>query len=163
MARLVLTDASSLVGLARVGGIGWLRALFGRLEMTPAVHRELAAAGGPEPAIARALDEGWLVRRPKDPVGRPLAPHLGPGEWSTLLAARQHPGPVLVLMDDRLARREARAAGVNVAGTAAVVGMARSRGLIPSARDVFEALLQSDFRISREVIREVLDQVEPTL
>lgn len=52
---------------------------------------------------------------------------------------------------------------MNVAGTAAVVGMARSRGLIPSARDVFEALLQSDFRISREVIREVLDQVEPTL
>jgi len=128
--------------------------------MTAAVFRELATAGGPEPAVARALERGWLVRRRTDRGGPARPPHLGPGEWSTLLAARRHDGPVLVLMDDRLARREARAQGLSVAGTAAVVGMARTQGLIPSARDVFEALLRSDFRISPEVIQEVLDKVE---
>lgn len=160
MARLVLTDTSPLIGLARVDGIDWLRRLFGRIEMTAAVFRELAPTAEPEAAIARAVGQGWLVRRVKDPGGPPRPPHLGPSEWSTLVVARQHEGPVLVLMDDRLARREARARGLTVAGTAAVVGMARARGLIPSARNVFEALLQSDFRISREVIREVLDRVE---
>lgn len=160
MARLVLTDASPLIGLARVDGIDWLRRLFGRVEMTAAVFRELAPAAGPEPVIARAVDQGWPVRRAQDLGGPPRPPHLGPGEWSTLVAARQREGQVLVLMDDRLARRETRARGLTVAGTAAVVGMARARGLIPSARNVFEALLQSDFRISREVIREVLERVE---
>jgi predicted nucleic acid-binding protein len=32
MARIVLTDASSLIGLARVDGLIWLAALFARLH-----------------------------------------------------------------------------------------------------------------------------------
>ncbi len=63
----------------------------------------------------------------------------------------------LVLMDDRLARRETRAAGLSVAGTAAVIVMAQRRGLVASARKVFEKLLQSDFRISAKVIQAALD------
>ena len=37
---------------------------------------------------------------------------------------------------------------LRVATTAALIGMAQTRGLIPCARSVFEALLQSDFRTS---------------
>jgi predicted nucleic acid-binding protein len=37
--------------------------------------------------------------------------------------------------------------------------MAKSRGLIPSAKQVFERLHASDFRISAEVIRTVLQRV----
>ncbi len=159
MARLVLTDASPLIGLARIDGVAWLRDLFGQIEMTPAVFQELTGAGEPERAILRACEEGWLVPRSQSPGARPRPAHLGAGEWTTLLAAGEHRGPVLVLLDDRLARREARAQGLTVAGTAAVVGMARSQGLIPSARNAFEALLQADFRISREVLREILEQV----
>ncbi len=127
--------------------------------MTPAVFQELAAAEGPERAIVQAMEEGWLVSRGKDTGERPRPPHLGAGEWTTLLAAGEHQGPVLVLVDDRLARREARVRGLTVAGTAAVVAMAQSQGLIPSARDAFEALLRADFRISQEVILEVLHRV----
>ena len=53
----------------------------------------------------------------------------------------------------------AREHGIAVAGTAAVIGQARVRGLFPSARDIFERLLQGDFRIAPEVIRTVLRQV----
>ena len=161
MARLVLTDVSPLIGLERVDGLGWLRSLFGTVEMTRSVYRELAGIKGPEPRIAAAIAEGWLVAREHDPEGSARPPHLGAGEWTTILAARDHDGPCLALIDDRLARREARVAGVQLAETAAVIGMAHSRGLIPSAREVFERLLRSDFRISPHVIREVLRRVEP--
>ena len=67
---------------------------------------------------------------------------------------------VLLLLDDRLARREAKAQGLSVAGTAAVVGLAQRRGVIDSARHVFESLLRSDFRIAPEVIRAVLEEIE---
>ena len=155
MALLVLSDASPLVGLSRIGGVDWLRELFGTVEVTSAVREEVER-GRVEPAIAEALDQGWLRTRPGQPLGdRPS--HLGLGEWSTIVAAREHTGPVLVLLDDRLARREAQAAGLNVAGTAAIVGLARRRGLIESARDVFEQLLRSDFRIAPEVVRAVLE------
>lgn len=155
LAALVLTDASPLVGLSRVGGVDWLRQLFGTVEMTPAVREELERRSL-EPAIASALNQGWLRTRPGQPLGD-CPSHLGPGEWSTIVAARENTGPVLVLLDDRQARREARAASLSVAGTAAIVGLARRRGLIESARDVLEQLLQSDFRIAPEVVLAVLE------
>jgi predicted nucleic acid-binding protein len=41
MARLVLTDASPLIGLARVDGLAWLGALFGVVWMPPEIRREV--------------------------------------------------------------------------------------------------------------------------
>lgn len=76
--------------------------------------------------------------------------------WSTLRAAVSFKARTLLLLDDRLARREARALGMEFIGTAAIIAMAPRHGLIPSARDVFEALLQSDFRLSPAVIRAAL-------
>jgi len=47
-----------------------------------------------------------------------------------------------------------------VVGIAGVIGMAQQQGLIPSAHTVFEQLLQSDFRISRDLIEAVLSRIE---
>ncbi len=41
MDRLVLTDASLLIGLARVDGLAWLGALFGVVWIPPEVRREV--------------------------------------------------------------------------------------------------------------------------
>ncbi len=110
-----------------------------------------------EAAILDAMDRGWIIPLAEEPPGPERPPHLGDGEWTTILAAREHEGPVLVLLDDRLARREAKTRGLRVAGTAAVVGLAQRQGIIESARDVFESLLRSGFRIAPEVIRAVLE------
>ena len=60
-------------------------------------------------------------------------------------------------MDDRAGRVTAVEQGLRVAGTAAIVAMAKQRRLIPSARTIFEQLLQMDFRLSAEVIRAALE------
>jgi predicted nucleic acid-binding protein len=60
------------------------------------------------------------------------------------------------LLADRLARREARRAGLKFVGVAAVIGMAELQGRTPSARAVIDQLLQTDYRISQSVIDDVL-------
>ena len=160
-AVLVLTDASPLVGLSRVGGVDWLRELFGTVAMTRTVRSEIEG-GGLEPQIVAVLDQGWLRTNPDHPELGERPSHLGSGEWSTIVAAREHRGPVLVLLDDRLARREALAAGLTIAGAAAIVGLARRQGIVESARDTFEQLLHSDFRMAPDVVRAVLEQTEPS-
>ncbi len=157
MARLVLSDASPLIGLARVEGIDWLHHMFGAVELTPAVMRELEADDRIEPAIVSGLELGQLKVRSSEAPGPDSASHLGHGERSTIRAALDHQGSVLVLMDDRLGRREAKSLGITVAGTAAIITMAARRGLITSARTVFDRLLASDFRIAPSVIRAALD------
>lgn len=160
MARYVLTDASPLIGLARVDGLAWLRALFSEVSMPVEVRdevlakRELADAV----AIASAIDAGWLKVCPPAP-GFPALPELDEGESACIRIALANGGQALLLMDERAGRAVATEQGLSVAGTAAVIGMAKSRGLITSARAVFSRLHTSDFRISAQVIQTVLARV----
>jgi hypothetical protein len=62
MARLVLTDASPLIGLSRVDGLEWLGALFGTVWMPPEVRQEVLPGRNlpDEAANAAAEAAGWL-------------------------------------------------------------------------------------------------------
>jgi predicted nucleic acid-binding protein len=85
------------------------------------------------------------------PTAPPL-PDLDEGEAACIRIALAQPEPCLILMDERAGRAIAAKHGLRVAGTAAVIGLARQRGLILSARDVFARLHASDFRISPTVL-----------
>ncbi|WP_242482566.1 DUF3368 domain-containing protein [Thiocystis violacea] len=112
-----------------------------------------------EQTIRSALEAGWLKVREPTPA-TPVLPDLDEGETACIRLALAFTEPVLVLMDDRAGRAIAGEHGVRVAGTASVIGMAKSRGLIPSARDVFARLHASDFRISAQVIDTLLRQLD---
>lgn len=160
MARIVLTDASPLIGLAIVGGIPWLEALFREVWLPREVEREVLS--GPvargQAAVQAAIAAGWLKVWEGTPSS-PELPDLDEGEAACIRIALVQRGEALLLMDERAGRTLAAEHGLRVAGTAAVIGMARSRGLIPSAKEVFETLHASDFRISAAVIRAVLQRV----
>jgi predicted nucleic acid-binding protein len=160
MARLVLADASPLIGLARVDGLRWLPQLFGPVWVPAEVKSEVLCGFGTadEERISAALASGWLMVCGPAPL-TPALPDLDEGETACIRLALAHPGPSLLLMDERHGRAMAVECGLTVAGTAAVIGMARARGLIPSARAVFTHLHASDFRISPAVIQTILDRV----
>jgi len=160
MARIVLTDASPLIGLSIANGLDWLHDLFGEAWMPEEVKREVLPGAGfrGEEAIHRGLEAGWLRvwTQPVEPI---LYPDLDEGEAACLAIAAAYEGDSLILMDERAGRAIAAELGLKVSGTAAIIGMAKTRGLIPSARKVFETLHQSDFRISARVIKTVLERV----
>lgn len=170
MARLVLTDASPLIGLARVDGLAWLRDLFGQVWMPAEVRQEVLAgdASQDREAIVAAERAGWIAVCEATPT-LPELPELDEGESACIRIAVQNMalqnmalhnrGASLILMDERAGRAIAMEHGLRIAGTAAVIGMARSRNLIPSARAVFARLHASDFRISAQVIEAVLRRV----
>lgn len=83
---------------------------------------------------------------------------LGAGEASTLALALKSPGRCLVLMDEPLGRAHARAHGIAVTGLAGVLLAAKRAGFISSVSPFFERLEGSNFRLSEEVIRTVLEQ-----
>jgi predicted nucleic acid-binding protein len=159
MARQVLTDASPLIGLCLVDGLSWLHALFGTVSVPQEVYGEVVGRGfAGEEAIRRANEAGWLLRAGPSPA-EPALPDLDEGEAACIRLGLACAGPTLLLMDERAGRAVAQERGLQVAGTAAVIGMARLRGLVPAATPVLERLHRSDFRISAEVIRVVLRRV----
>ncbi|MDO8891029.1 MAG: DUF3368 domain-containing protein [Sulfurimicrobium sp.] len=161
MAQIVIADASPLIILAHVEGLGWLQSLFGQVWITSVVRDEiLPGTGKPGEQLIRAAIESGTLRVFEQSRETPVFPTLDEGEASCIRAALAHPDDkCLLLMDERLGRAIAGEQGVPVVGAAGVIGMAKMRGLIPSASEVFERLLKTDFRIAHDVIRGVLKGV----
>jgi predicted nucleic acid-binding protein len=160
MARIVIADASPLIGLSIVNGLEWLPALFGEVWIPDQVCREVLSGkhSRGEADIQAALDAGWLkIWNQSFPALTDI--DLDEGESACISIALHHPDPALLIMDERSGRAVAMEQGLQVIGTAAIIGRAKTSGLIPSARQVFEVLHRSDFRISQEVIRTILLRV----
>jgi len=160
MVGRVISDASPLIGLARVDGLSWLPTLFGTVWVPQEVQREVLPGLNlaDERVLLAAFARGDLRVCPASPK-TPTLPELDEGEAACIRLALAEASPALVLMDERAGRAIAVEHGVRVAGTAAVIGKAKAQGLIPSAKAVFARLHASDFRISAAVITTILRRV----
>jgi predicted nucleic acid-binding protein len=161
--RVVIADAGPLIALARIDSLHLLPELFGRVSITTTVRDEILPATAAFPdaeLLKRTLAEGWMevVEVPHDDW-KPLNPAIDAGEASAIRTAchwLDAGDAVLLIMDDRAGRLEARSRGIALIGTAAVIGLARTEGLIPAARPLLEQLVQSGYFIAPAVIAAVL-------
>lgn len=163
MARIVLSDASPLIGLAMVDGLAWLPALFGEVWIPLSVHREMlpgvAARGEVEiaAAVKRKVIRVWKKSIPASIVA---LPDLDEGETDCIrISLLNGVSDTLILMNERAGRAVATENRIRVAGTAAVIGLAKKRGLIASAKARFAKLHATDFRISAVAIQTILRDV----
>ena len=161
MLSVVIADAGPLIALSRIDALDLLRELFGKILVTAAVRDEaLPSSDSPGKArIAQAFDAGWLVC-PSLPEStwQPLNPGLDAGERSTISAALQMP-ECLLIIDDRAGRAEAKSQHLSIIGTAAVIGLAKSQGLIPAARPLLEKLQPAGYFIHPNIIETVAKEV----
>jgi predicted nucleic acid-binding protein len=165
VARFAVSDASPLIALALVGGLQWLPAIFGKVWVTQSVRQEVLpmheAKGKNE--IAKAFDEGWLhlfTKTISEPMNSGVLKELDVGERDSIsLGLMQPANSAILLIDERLGRSVALEVGLRIIGTAGIIGAAKKQGLIQSVRPIFAKLHASDFRISAEVIKAVLEAV----
>lgn len=155
----MLADASPLIALAIVDGLGWVHSLLGNIATTPTVLHEVAPGEGRrgEQAILAAVRKRHI--RVIDEVhGEPAFEELDAGEASILRVAVHSRRRCLVLIDERVGRSVARELGFAVVGTAGVLVQAKRRGFLPAVGPVLEALLANDFRMSVGLVRAVLQE-----
>lgn len=109
---------------------------------------------------------GYDVLDPKDYVWlQVVEPRVVPSEWLTLdlgagelavLALGLESPDRIVLLDDRLARRIAQAAGPTVWGTLKILLEAKSRGLIESIKPLVDWLADAGMWISEDIRERLL-------
>jgi predicted nucleic acid-binding protein len=161
--RVVIADAGPLIALARIESLHLLRQLFGRVCITTTVCDEILptnAAFADADLLARALAQGWVdvVEVPQSD-GRPLNPGVDAGEASSIHLAhhwRKAGDAVLLVMDDRAGRLEAKSHGLALIGSAAIIGLAKKEGLVNAARPLLEQLVASGYFIGPSIVSAVL-------
>lgn len=165
--RIVLSDASPLIGLSLIGQLGLLPALFGDVYLSPIVLQEVLTGkfDTGEPEIRAAIALGWL-RVCDAPLANISLLTLDPGETQSILQACTLMAlgfTTVLIMDEKAGRAAAQELGLHCLGTAAVVALAKQKGLIPSAAQVLEDLFKTDFRLSKRIMRTILATVGETI
>ena len=158
--RIVLGDASALIGLAAAGGFDLLQRLFGAFHVTASVRDEILAGSG-KPGVTElqgALDAGWVCVV-EDVPDTPVFPELGEGEASTLRAALAIGSESLAILDDKRARESAMAFGIRHVGTLGVILVAKRRGLIEAAGPFFADLVDHGFHIPESLLKTLLREI----
>ena len=154
----IVADASPLIGLARIGRLELLRSLFDATILPPTVYAECVRAPDKPgaTAIAKAVDDGWLVvRELSKPVVSGLSIGLGRGESDAIALAVEL--GCLILLDDKLGRGAARAAGLSVIGTGGLLLAAKARSLVPSVSPLLDQLHAVGYHLSDELVAKILE------
>ncbi len=126
--RRVISNAGPLIALAKLNRLDLLAKVFEQVEVPRAVYREVVtqglAHGAPDARIVQLFWEKheWPIIDVPEKLVSEFQPSiiLDAGETEILALAEKDPSAV-VLIDDGLARREARRLTVEVKGTLGVL------------------------------------------
>jgi predicted nucleic acid-binding protein len=121
-----------------------------------AVVSELQAGQLKECGVPNPNDYGWIrVVEPRSLPSEWFAVDLGVGEIAAISLAMDYP-EAIILLDDALARRTAKAAGLHVWGTLRILLETKANGLIDNVKSPLNRVSEAGMRISEEIAQRVL-------
>lgn len=145
MVSETVCDTSPLQYLHQLRLLDLLRVLFDRLVVPPAVAGEISTGLRRGFDLPRIADFDWIAIRPPIRV-LDLAPGLGPGEREVLALAFES-ADCTALLDDGLARAQAKLLRIRTMGTLGVLLKAKQKQLIPQVGPLLEELNRLQFRL----------------
>jgi len=169
---LVVSNATPLIYLARIGRIQLLKNIFQSIQVPNEVKLEVVERGKEKKypdafVIGEAFDEGWItlgnLTRENEKKASILirATGIDPGEAEAILLARQK-GEETILMDQAHARTVARQFGLKPRGTLYLILVSARRGILrkEDAKEDLSRLVEANFRISTKVYDTALKIIE---
>jgi len=152
---IVVSDTSPINYLVMLGIVDILPELYETVIVPPEVIRELTSNRTPE------IVRDWIVAPPdwleiKQNTGLIINPRIDPGECAAIALAIELKSDHLAV-DDSKARVIAAAYNLEIIGTVGIIERAHKAGLL-DLKTTLDALLQTNFRVSERLIKEVIDR-----
>ncbi|MGD0130669.1 MAG: DUF3368 domain-containing protein [Bryobacteraceae bacterium] len=153
---IVVSDSSPLISLAKIEAFQLLDQLYGKLTISAEVFREVVVSGAGLPGAAETSSSPWIevtrINRTNDLTDAQRRFGLGLGELSTLILAKEIGADLVLLLDDRGARKLAQKDGLRVQGTIAVLEACYRKGYLTDLRGEYLKLLNRGVFLRREVL-----------
>lgn len=158
----VISNTSPLLYLYRIGAMSLLSGLFSEIWIPSAVSDELKQGGQKGYDVPNPNHYDWLKKiNPNHIPSEWLASDLGAGELAAMALALEH-SECIILLDDMLGRRTAKAAGLNVWGTLKVLLEAKQKRLIDKVEPFVNKLSDSGMWLSTEIRQRILKLADET-
>ncbi len=154
----IVSNASPLINLSRIGQLRLLPALYGEIYIPEAVWQEVVVAGANLPGAEDVATATWIKRGTVTNLSlvQALRQDLDAGEAEAITLALELQAELL-LMDEALGRETARHLGQRVIGIIGVLVEARHKGLIHALKPHLDALRDyAGFRVHNALYTRVL-------
>ena len=154
----VVSNASPLINLARIGKLTLLRDLYGELIVPEAVWQEVVIEGAGQPGADEVESATWIKTQAATnrQLVNALQQDLDAGE-AEAIALTLEIGAELLLMDEHLGRETARHLGLRYVGLVGALVEAKHRGLIRAVKTHLDALRDiAGFRVVDALYARVL-------
>jgi len=151
-----ISNTSPLLYLYRIDALKWLPSLFAEIWIPGAVVFELQEGRQKGYDVPNPSDyNGIKIIEPKIIPSEWFAVDLGAGELAAMSLAMEYPENI-ILLDDALARRTAKAAGLNVWGTLRILLEGKSHGLIENVKPQLNLLEDAGMWVSEGIRQRLL-------
>jgi predicted nucleic acid-binding protein len=168
----VISDASPLIWLAKVGKITLLKALFVEVIIPEEVYIEVVEKGlhggfTDAQTIKECINEGWIKLSKLNVKDQSIlqkisedAFEIHSGEAQAIVLAREM--KLLLLMDESAGRAFAQAWGLKVKGTIYVIISALRKGLISEveAKETLLTMVTKGFRLEPTLLAKLIIEIE---
>jgi len=146
MHNIVIADTSCLILFHKIGELDLLRQVYDSVSITPEVAEE----------FSEEVPDWIKIESVKDKKYQEfLTTQVDLGEASTIALAKEMESPLL-LLDDLKARKLASKLNLKFTGTLGIIHKAKKIGVLEKVRPIIDKLLATDFRISENIIEELL-------
>ncbi len=146
MPKIIISDTSCLILFHKIGEFDLLRRVYVNISTTPEVAEE----------FSEQLPKWIKLESVKDKKYQSfLETQVDLGEASAIALAIEMEEPLL-LLDDLKARKLARKLNLKFTGSLGVINKAKQIGAIDKVKPIVNKILSTDFRISKQIIHELL-------
>lgn len=147
--RIVISDASTIIGLSNIDCLNLLKNLYSEIEITSVVENE----------VGLKLPEWIKINNNYNQiVYRSLVPMLDDGEASSIALALESEGSLLII-DERKGRKYATRLGIKITGVTGIIIKAKNEGFLKSGKSKLDELIDQGFRLSMKIYDLALDKM----
>lgn len=154
----VVSNASPLINLARIGQLDLLRQVYVEITIPSAVWEEVVVEGAGQPGADEVKGVAWIRVESVEnhELVQALRQELDAGEAEAIVLALEL-GAELLLMDEHLGRESATHLGARPIGLVGVLIEAKRKGFLSSIKPLLDSLrTTAGFRVRESLYRRVL-------
>jgi predicted nucleic acid-binding protein len=148
MPTVIVSDTSCLILFYKIGELELLHKIYGVIVITETVSEE----------FKKPLPDWIQIQNPRTNLHRGLMSFLDIGEATSIALAAELPDCLLII-DESKGRRVAKEMGIRITGSLGSLIAAKEKGIIHSLKPILDKIMQTNFRISDELVNKILHLV----
>lgn len=148
---IIVSNSGPIISFARASSLELIQKVLQEITIPAAVYEEIVLHGGIKPGSAAIKDANWIKRGTVKNMSlvNQLPISLGRGEREAIVLAEEL--KTFLLIDDRLARKEAEKRGIICFGSLRILKDAKDKGLIEKVKLKGDELKKAGLRIKNSL------------